>query len=342
MHIPCSRFLIPFALIALSGCSALPSTEQAYQKDIFAMDTIMSITAYGSEDAVNATVTEINRLDKLLSISSDSGEIKPLNVTGSATLSTETAALLQQALSISAETDGAFDCTILPVMELWGFPTQTYAVPDPQILADTLTKVNYQQVQLQTVTDAEPSVTLPQGVEIDLGGIAKGYASDRVMQIFSDYALTSGIVSLGGNVQTLGTKPDGSPWRVAIQDPNNTEDYVGILQLTNQAAITSGGYQRNFEENGKIYHHIIDPKTGYPADSGLLSVTIVSDSGTRADGLSTALFIMGLEKGSAFWRAHADTFDAVFITSDNQIYITAGLQNQFTSKDNTAFTVIPA
>ena len=155
-------------------------------------------------------------------------------------------------------------------------------------------------------------------MKIDLGGIAKGYTSSRIMDIFKENGITSGLVNLGGNVQALGTKTDGSNWRVAVQSPD-------------EAVITSGGYERYFEQDGVTYHHIIDPKTGYPAENGLVSVTIVSSDGTLADGLSTSLFIMGEEKAAEFWKAHSDEFEAILETDDGTIYVTEGLKDSFTT-----------
>ncbi len=149
-------------------------------------------------------------------------------------------------------------------------------------------------------------------------GSRKGYTSAQIMQIYQDCGVTSGLVNLGGNVQALGGKTDGSKWKVAIQSPDDTEDYLGILEIEDQAVITSGGYERYFEEDGVTYHHIIDPATGYPADSGLISVTIVSDDGTLADGLSTSLFIMGEEKAAQFWRENSDEFEAIMETADGK------------------------
>ncbi len=160
------------------------------------------------------------------------------------------------------------------------------------------------------------------------------------MQVFRDQGVTSGIVSLGGNVQALGHKPDGSNWRVAIQDPRDQSENFLVLEIAEQAVITSGGYQRYFEEDGKTYHHIIDPRTGYPADSGVLSMTIVSADGTLADGLSTSLFIMGPEKAEEYWRAHSDEFDAVWMTDDGSVYLTKGLENCYESLTDASVQVI--
>ena len=165
---------------------------------------------------------------------------------------------------------------------------------------------------------------------MDLGGIAKGYTSDTVIKLLKDEGVTSAIISLGGNVQTLGTKPDGNLWKVAIQDPFDQNKYVGGVKVSDKAVITSGGYQRYFVKDGVTYEHIVDPKTGKPATSGLSSVTIVTDKGIEGDGLSTALFVMGLDKATEYWRENQD-FQAVFITTDGKIYVTEGLKYSYFS-----------
>ena len=217
-------------------------------------------------------------------------------------------------------TDGLFDCTIEPVMEAWGFTTQNFRIPSEEELEELLSHVDYKQVNLENST-----VTIPEDVRLDLGGIAKGFTSSRVMDIFRENGVASGIISLGGNVQALGHKPDGNMWRVGIQDPHDLNSTFAVVEVADQAVITSGGYQRYFEENGQTYHHIIDPRTGYPAENGLISVTIISADGTLADALSTSLFIMGPEEASSFWKKHRDTFDAIMMKDDGTVMVTAGL-----------------
>ena len=279
-----------------SGEAADKETEAS--KDLFAMDTYMTLTAYGehAQEAVDKAAERVEALDALLSTGNENSEIYQLNQNGEATLSEEGGYLVERALELYKKTEGAFDIAIYPVMQAWGFPTQDYHVPDDDTLKEKLaladaSKVNYDKDTRKIFFDQD-------GMEIDLGGIAKGYTSSQIMQIYQDCGVTSGLVNLGGNVQALGCKTDGSKWRVAIQSPDDTEEYLGILEIEDQAVITSGGYERYFEEDGVTYHHIIDPATGYPADSGLISVTIVSDDGTLADGLSTSLFIMGEEKAA--------------------------------------------
>ena len=338
--------LLSFSLL-LSGCSTNAASQQAtpvaanaaepQSTQLFAMDTVMTLNAYGddAQTALDAASAEITRLDALLSISSDEGDIKPLNENKTGEVSDDTAALLSRAMEVATSTDGAFDFTIAPIMDAWGFSTQNYRVPSAEELLTLLTKVDYHQVSLSGNT-----VTLANDAKLDLGGIAKGFTSDRVMQVFADNGVSSGIISLGGNVQALGCKPDGSPWRVAIQDPTNPEENFAILEVTDKAVITSGGYQRYFDQDGVRYHHIIDPQTGYPAHNGLISATIISADGTLADGLSTSLFVMGLDKASAYWQAHRDKFDAVLVTDDGTVYITEGLENVFTLENGSTPEII--
>lgn len=305
--------------------------ETEASKDLFAMDTYMTLTAYGehAQEAVDKAAERVEALDALLSTGNENSEIYQLNQNGEATLSEEGGYLVERALELYKKTEGAFDIAIYPVMQAWGFPTQDYHVPDDDTLKEKLaladaSKVNYDKDTRIIFFDQD-------GMEIDLGGIAKGYTSSQIMQIYQDCGVTSGLVNLGGNVQALGCKTDGSKWRVAIQSPDDTEEYLGILEIEDQAVITSGGYERYFEEDGVTYHHIIDPAIGYPADSGLISVTIVSDDGTLADGLSTSLFIMGEEKAAQFWRENSDEFEAIMETSDGELYVTEGIADSLTT-----------
>ena len=301
-------------------------------RQLFAMDTVMSFTAYGknSEQAVDAAMKEVQRLDDLLSTGNPDSEVSVINANGGGTLSEDTEAILTEAMEIYRETDGLFDVTIYPLMQLWGFPTQEYHVPTGSELQEALAKVDASQVMI----DGD-QVTLGTNQEMDLGGIAKGYTSARVMGIFREYGITSGMVSLGGNVQTLNTKTDGTPWQIGIQDPSGQQgSLLAVLPVENKAVITSGGYERYFEEDGNTYIHILNPKTGYPADSGLVSVSVISENGMLADALSTSLYLMGEEKAAEYWRAHADEFDMILETEDGTLYITEGISQEIQT-DNT-------
>ncbi len=303
-------------------------------KELFAMDTYMTLTAYGdqAEEAVDQAAEEIKRLDSALSTGDEDSQVSKLNVNGGGSLTEDTKYLFEKSMDLYESTDGLFDIAIYPVMEAWGFPTQDYKVPDKTELQNLLALTDASKIRYK---EEENSLSFEEeGMKIDFGGIAKGYTSSRIMKIYKDLGVTSGLVNLGGNVQALGTKPDGSKWKVGIQDPEGKEDYLGTLSIKDQAVITSGGYERYFEEDGKTYHHIIDPRTGYPADSGLISVTIVSSDGTLADGLSTSLFIMGKDKAIAYWRDHSQEFDGILETEDGTLYVTEGIKDEFEAKSH--------
>lgn len=302
-------------------------------KSIFAMDTYMEITAYGrnSEEAVEAAAKEIQRLDELLSTGSEESEVSQLNENKSQELSADTKYLLQRSSEIWEETQGAFDITVYPVMKAWGFDRKEFRVPSEDELQELLKLVD---ISLLDYDEKTNTLTLPDKVEIDFGGIAKGYTSSRVAQIMREYGIESAKLNLGGNVQLVGAKLDGSAWRIAIKSPDDTRPYLGILSVMDKAVITSGGYERYFEEDGITYHHIIDPETGKPAQNGLVSVTIVCEDGTFADGLSTALYVLGKENAIAFWREHSEEFDAVLLDEDNHLYVTEGIAEDFSTESS--------
>jgi len=327
---------------AASSSGADPATAE-----LFAMDTVMDLTAYGDngQAAVDDSSAEIQRLEKLLSRTDADSQISALNNAGGAAVDTgsETAGLIGESLAYSAAVDGAFDITIAPVVSAWGFTTDSYQVPSQAELDKLLTRVDYRRVQVSGST-----VTLGAGQSVDLGGIAKGYTSDRVAELFAQDGVSSGMISLGGNVYVCGSKPDGSAWRVGVQDPNNSESYVGVLALTDAFAVTSGGYQRYFVQDGKTYHHIIDPSTGYPAENGLISVTVVaganaqegtvSGSGTMCDAFSTSLFVMGEEKALDFWRSGKYDFGLVLVTDDGRVLVTKNISGQFTEEKDSGYS----
>ncbi len=282
-----------------------------------------------AEAAVEAAIAEVNRLDALLSTGSAASEISQINAEGGGEMSADTAAILERAMEIYDRTEGRFDFTIYPLMQLWGFTSGEYHVPSAEELEEALPLVDASRVR----TDGD-TVTLGKGQEIDFGGIAKGYTSDRVMEIFREYGISSGIVSLGGNVQVLDTKTDGTKWRIGIRNPiAGGEGIIASVQVENQAVITSGGYERYFEEDGNTYIHILNPETGYPADSGLLSVTVISPDGMLADALSTSLYLMGAEGAADFWREQGDAFELVLVDDQKNIYVTEGMADSFQSDE---------
>ena len=331
------KLLIPvLCLLLLCSCSVGPvrdpEAEEQEVRYVSAMDTIMTLTAYGSHrsQALDDAQAEILRLDALLSTGREDSEVSRVNREGTLKLSEDTGTLVERALELYRETEGAFDITVYPIMKLWGFPEKTYHLPTQEELDAVLNRVGSDRL-----TYADGTLTLGETQSIDLGGIGKGYTSARVMEIFRQSGVTSGMVSLGGNVQCLGTKPDGSKWKIGIQDPASESGALSaVVEVADLAVITSGGYERFFTdpETGKVYCHIVDPRTGWPADNDLSSVTILSADGTLADGLSTSLYLMGLEGAMDFWRSHSDRFETILIDDAGRVYASEGLKGCITSE----------
>lgn len=313
------------AVLLLPACKAEEGPEAPCQIQFMAMDTIMTFTLYG-EDAQSAAVLgkqRVQELEALLSVTAEGSDLDRVNHAAGqpVELSAGTRQLLADALALCASTDGALDVTMYPVVRAWGFTTGEYRVPESDELSALLERVDFARVSLEGNT-----LTIPADMELDLGAVAKGFTGDQLMELFAASGVTSAIVELGGNIQTLGAKPDGSPWRVAVQSPDG--GYAGALEIIDKAAVTSGGYQRYFEQDGETYWHIMDPATGRPARSGLVSVTIVTDRGVEADGLSTALFVMGKDRAAAYWKTHPG-FDFILIDEDGCVTVTEGLENSF-------------
>ena len=337
--------LAALAVCGLTGCGGTRDPDEAQESiQVIAMDTAMVLTAYGKEStrAVYDAEEEVRRLDALLSRTSGSSEVSMLNGAGGemVPVGAEICTLIQTAGDFTEATGGAFDITIAPVVSAWGFTTDSYQVPDREALQTLLESVGMEHVHL-----SGGSARLDPGTMIDLGGIAKGYTADRVAEIFQEHAVPRGKVELGGNILVIGDKPDGTAWRVGVQDPKHPDEADGlvcVLNLTDAFAVTSGSYQRYFEQDGKRYHHIIDPATGCPADSGLTSVTVVADSargnGTMCDALSTALFVMGEDKALDFWRSGVYDFQLVLVTEDGRVVVTEGLKDGFVEMEESGYT----
>lgn len=310
--------LAGLCLLSLTACGAEPSCEST----LFAMNTVMSFAVYGegAQAAVTACQQEINALEAALSRTKENSEIAVLNREKSTPLTEETLSLLRRAEEFSTLTGGLFDVTVAPLVDLWAITSGHPRVPEPAEIEACLTAcVGAEHLHL-----TEDGARLDAGCSIDLGGIAKGYAADRVRDILNDYAVESAAVSLGGIAYVRGIRPDGKPWSAGIQDPADLERCCAYLALSDRFVVTSGGYQRYFtDENGKVYHHILDPRTGHPADSGLTSATVIGQDSTAADALSTALFIMGEDAAVSFWRTHpALQFDLLLVTADGRILCT--------------------
>ena len=325
---------ILLVLCILSGCTA-PASKQPQTKSIFAMDTFMDFTIYGDASLLTDVEKLICDLEKKVSVTDEASELYAINQTGTGILTGSAADLMQSALAICTRTDGALDISIYPIVRAWGFTTGEYQVPDTDALQELLTYVDYTKIKYDRETG---NVSIPYGMKIDLGSVAKGYVGSQAAQYLRENGVNSALLNLGGNIQTIGCKPDGTPWKIAIKDPSGDTPII-VLSVQDQAIVTSGGYERYFELEGNTYWHIMDPTTGRPAENGLLSVTIIGNDGAVCDGLSTALFVMGLEKAVALWQ-ESDNFEAVFITAEKDIYITEGLMASFSLTEDHQDTVV--
>ena len=330
--------LVIIICILFSGCQIKNDMAEI---QMFAMDTFIDLKAQGEngEKALLEAEKEINRLEKLFSPTIEQSEIFVINqyaAKQTVTVSKDTFDLIEKAKEYCNITEGAFDITIAPVVKAWGFTEEVKRVPSDEEIQQKLQLVDNNKLHI----DKQNSTVYLEyeNMSIDLGGIAKGYASDKVNEILKKNDVSSAVISLGGNVSVTGKRPDGTKWRIAVQDPMNSEGYVGILNVEDTSVITSGVYQRFFEQNGKKYHHIIDTKTGKPTQNGLLSVTIVCDNGAMADALSTSVMVAGLQKGSELWRK-LDNFGMIVITDSNEMYISEDIEDIFEVSDDVEYTI---
>lgn len=316
-------------LLFLTSCNPAAGQGEAVKQKLFGMNTVVDITAYGehAQQAITKANEELVRLDDLLSVTKDGSDIAQINRNAGTktTVSTEVLEILSKAQTVSKQTGGLFDVSVYPVVRAWGFTTDERHVPEEQTISTLLPYVDYNKI---TLDFNNGTVGLEKNMAVDLGGIAKGYASQKMADTMKQNGVKSAVLSLGGNVQTIGHKPDGSDWGVAVEYPG-TQQHFAKVNVGETSLITSGAYQRYFEEDGKIYHHIIDPRTGMPANSGLKSATVVCNDPVMGDALSTALFIMGTKAAQEYYQKYGG-FDYILLTDDDEVYITKGIAGRFT------------
>ena len=326
------------SLPLFGGCQRQP---EKHDKQVFAMDTIMTFTMYGdgltksAEQVLGSLEYFVQYFENDWSATKPEGDLFKVNAAAGVKteVSPSTASLLREALELCEVTGGNLDITAYPAVEAWGFISGDYRVPSEEELEELVGRIDYTQVSVEREEQEgtfQYFVTLPAGMKVELGAVAKGAAADDLVGILAANDVHTALLDLGqSTIMAVGTKPDGSPWRIAVQDPAG-EGYLGVLELSDLAVGTSGGYQRYFEQDGKTYWHIIDPDTAAPARSGLASVTVVGTSGLVCDGLSTALFVMGLEEGAQFWREHPELeVELLLVTDDGKLYVTPGMEEMF-------------
>lgn len=336
-HVPLPAFLAMLALTAaaaLSGCSLSPASSATVSKNGFFLDTVVSLTLYGTKEEapLNECFSLLETCESLLSRTKEGSDVWNINHSSGnpVTVSEETAQLLQIALHYCELSDGAFDITVAPLLDLWNFQPEQHkgTVPDPEEIREALSHINYKNIQLNgtTVTLLDPKAA------IDLGGIAKGYIADCIRDLLVSNGYHSALINLGGNILTVGAKPDSTAFRVGIRKPfSESGEQIAIVACEDRSVVTSGTYERYFEQDGKRYHHILNPADGYPVENGLASVTILSPDSADADALSTACFVLGPEKGMELIES-LDGIEALFVTEDLE---------QIASSGFSAYTVSP-
>lgn len=334
----CLLALLVFAM-NLTACSQTSSTSQTTTNTESAsltelhFDTIMSISLYGSDknelvDVINEAYDELDRLEAIFSAQLETSELYGINqgiANGqtSFTLSDELTEVIDYAIKVNEESDGALDITIGNLINLWGIGTDHEKLPSEAEINAALEGIGCQYLSLDKETNT--LTVSSKNVQIDLGAIAKGYAADLVKElILSKDSEVLGLLDFGGNIMTIGSKPDGSNWKVGITDPLDSTNVYGGVSVSDLCVVTSGNYERYFEENGVRYHHILDASTGYPADKGIISSSIIGASSIECDALSTACYCLGVEDALTLINS-IDGVECVLIDNDGNYYTSDGI-----------------
>lgn len=318
------------AALLLTSCA--PNDDAQYTQTTYAMGVAMTVTVYGQSretaaDAVDAAFEEIARIEKLTSSKLADSELNRLNSAQSPLkVDEELAELLNYSLGYTKSTGGAFDITLGTLISLWGIGTQNERIPADEEIEQAMKSIGADNIIINGST-----VALSNGVHIDLGAVAKGYAADKVKEVLSKNGVSRAIINLGGNIYAMGARGDDEPWNIGIIDPAGSGSVIATVSVKDKAVVTSGDYQRYFERDGVRYHHILDGKTGFPSQSGLTSVTVICENSALADILSTACFVLGEKEGMALIESIPEA-EAVFISKALGITVSSGVNdNWFTT-----------
>lgn len=306
--------------------------EETIVREFYGLGTIIRLRVDGKngERAIQEAIDRLNVIENKMSVFKEFSEVSMINKNAGVSsqgVSTDTYFVIKKAVEYSRLSEGTFDPTIKPIVSLWRIGSDNPRIPSKSEITNNLKLVNYEDIILN---EKSHSIGLKNAKQaIDVGGIAKGYAADEVKKVFENYKIKSALIDLGGNIYALGTKPDKTLWNVGIQNPSDTRgEHIGVISVENKSVVTSGNYERYFTKEEKIYHHIIDPKTGYPSESEVISSTIISDHSIDGDGLSTGVYIMGIEKSIKLIES-LKGIDAIFITRNKEVYVTSGIKNNF-------------
>ena len=284
----------------------------------------MTIQVYGkkSDMALEKTKKLIYQIERNISTTNEASDVYRLNHGEKISVSSDTLTLTKYSLDFAKQTNGIFNPALYPITSAWGFTTGAYKVPSKNQIDKLLPLTDYSKIQIDG-----SSINLEPGMALDFGAIGKGYTGDEAIKLLQDNGIHSALLDLGGNIQALGKKPDGTEWTIGIKSPW-TGKAAAVIKIADQAVITSGGYERFFTaDDGHNYIHIFDGKTGMPVDNGIAGVTIITESGLYADALSTTMFVMGLEDAAAYWKNHSD-YEMIIFTENQDLYYTEGLEGK--------------
>ncbi|WP_342564739.1 FAD:protein FMN transferase [Paenibacillus sp. FSL R7-0345] len=304
-------------------------------------DTVVNIKIFGN-DATQQNMDDIQsmleRMDTQFSRTKEDGELYAVNQAAgkeAVAVSDETLDIVKQSIKYAEDMDGLYEPTIGPLVDLWAIGEGGEHVPDQADIDAAKSLINYKDIIIDE--NAKTIKLAREGMVLDMGGIGKGYAADRIADYLKEQGLDSAMINLGGSsIIALGNKPNGSPWNIGLQDPDQSRGtQLGTIKITDEVIDASGVYERYFMQDGVRYHHILDPRTGYPSQNGLKSITIMSPNATDADALSTGVFLMGLEEGMKYLEALPENIEAFFITDDNKIYATSGIRDRLQLTDPT-------
>lgn len=301
----------------LSGCNYTISSPESCEKSGMFFDTFITISIYDRNDPeiLNECFRLCSEYENMLSATINGSDIDRINSSNGAItpVSYDTYKLIEDSIYYSEISDGLFDISIYPVYSLWDFRDSDARIPNDSDIQDALTHVNYNNI----VLNSEQSVKLSdKSSAIELGGIAKGYIADMLADYLKKCNISSAIINIGGDIHVIGAKSNNTPFVIGIKDPNNTQDVLCALKINDICVATSGTYERSFEYEGKIFHHILNPKTGYPADTDIKSVTVITDSSEKADALCTCLILFGSQRALDFIENEENT-EAIIVTNNN-------------------------
>lgn len=323
------------ALLTLLAAPALIASADPLSRSELVLWTQCAVTLYDHQDpaTLDAVFQRLHELDAHLSVNRPGSELDAVSDAAGKSpvrVGDDVLTVISEGLHLAEISDGLFDPTVGPLMKAWKMNTESGAVPAPDDLARARALVGWRDVVLDR--KAHTLYLRRPGMRLDAGALLKGYAADEVVRILRRRGVTSAIVDLGGDIYAFGAHTDSTPWRIGIQNPDESRGQsLGVVKVVSRAVVSSGDYEHFFIQNGKRYHHIMDTRTGFPVDNGLDQVTVISPSSMDADGLGLTLFCLGPEKGLALARSLG--VDAIMVTSSREVYLTEGARSMFTLSD---------